>query len=122
MVIIGGMGNIWGVAAGAFIVYIIQAVLLKEVNTLVSYVPVFDLGPLHVDLSTINFLQFQFLLYGMALVAMMLLRPEGLFPSRVRRQELLLESDEPDDPAILGALGETPGAEEQFGESRGEGA
>jgi ABC-type branched-subunit amino acid transport system permease subunit len=121
MVIIGGMGNIWGVAAGAFIVYLIQAVLLKEVNTLVSYVPVFDLGPLHVDLSTINFLQFQFLLYGMALVAMMLLRPEGLFPSRVRRQELLLEADEPDDPALLGAIGETPGAEEQFGESRGEG-
>jgi ABC-type branched-subunit amino acid transport system permease subunit len=121
MVIIGGMGNIWGVAAGAFIVFIIQAVLLKEVNTLVSFVPVFDLGPMHVDLTTINFLQFQFLLYGLALVAMMLLRPEGLFPSRIRRQELLLEVDEPDDPALLGALGETPGAEEQLGESSGEG-
>ena len=121
MVIIGGMGNIWGVAAGAFIVFLIQAVLLKEVNTLVSYIPVVDIGPVHVDLSTINFLQFQFLLYGAAVVAMMLLRPEGLFPSRVRRQELLLEAEEPDDPEILGALGETPGAEEQFGESRGEG-
>jgi branched-chain amino acid transport system permease protein len=32
--------------------------------------------------------QYQFLLYGLALVLMMLLRPEGLFPSRQRRREL----------------------------------
>jgi hypothetical protein len=30
----------------------------------------------------------QFLLYGVILVAMMLLRPQGIFPSRVREQEL----------------------------------
>ena len=30
----------------------------------------------------------QFLLYGLILVGMMLLRPQGLFPSRVREQEL----------------------------------
>ena len=33
MVILGGMGNIWGVAAGAFIVYMIQAVFLKQLNS-----------------------------------------------------------------------------------------
>ena len=46
MVILGGMGNIWGVAAGAFIVYLIQAVLLKQLNTDLgrrSRVPI-DLG------------------------------------------------------------------------------
>ena len=32
MVVLGGMGNIWGVAIGAFIIYTIQAVLLKELN------------------------------------------------------------------------------------------
>ena len=32
MVILGGMGNIWGVAVGAFIVYNIQAVVLKRIN------------------------------------------------------------------------------------------
>jgi branched-chain amino acid transport system permease protein len=46
------------------------------------------LGFLNIDFSTINFLNYQYLLYGLALVAMMLLRPEGLFPSRRRKAEL----------------------------------
>src|SRR5690242_11912565 len=128
MVIIGGMGNIWGVAAGAFVVYMIQAVLLKQVNTIVEIlnVPVFDLGPLHVDLSQINFLNYQFLLYGIALVLMMLRRPEGLFPSQARRAELhevknLELATVAQTAEAIGALGETPGAEEEFGEDAGEG-
>ena len=32
MVVLGGMGNIWGVAVGAFIIYMIQTVLLKQLN------------------------------------------------------------------------------------------
>jgi ABC-type branched-subunit amino acid transport system permease subunit len=119
MVILGGMGNIWGVAAGAFIVFMIQTVALKQLNTVIDGfgIPI---------LKDINFLDYQFLLYGIALVLMMLLRPEGLFPSQRRRRELHIaeEFDEGigDEPAILGALGETPGAEEQFGEDAGPGA
>ena len=48
-----------------------------------------------IDLSSINFLNYQYLLYGIALVGMMLLRPEGLFPSRRRRRELH-EAADPD--------------------------
>ena len=33
-------------------------------------------------LKDLNFVQYQFLLYGIALVLMMLFRPEGLFPSQ----------------------------------------
>ena len=40
------------------------------------------------DLGSIDFINYQYLLYGLALVLMMLLRPEGLFPSRRRRSEL----------------------------------
>ena len=81
MVVLGGMGNIWGVAMGAFIIYTIQAVLLKELNQFFQalHFPV---------LQNIDFVQYQYLLYGVALVGMMLLRPEGLFPSSRRRQEL----------------------------------
>jgi len=95
MVILGGMGNIWGVAIGAFIVYMIQAVLLKNINTVLEAIhfPAFDLGPLHIDLVNVKFVEFQFLLYGVALVLMMLLRPEGLFPSQRRRQELHIAED-----------------------------
>ncbi|HEX8940192.1 MAG TPA: branched-chain amino acid ABC transporter permease [Candidatus Limnocylindrales bacterium] len=90
MVVLGGMGNIWGVAAGAFVIYEIQSQGLKQLNSFMQglNVPPFHLGPLTVDLASINFLNYQFLLYGLALVAMMLLRPEGLFPSRRRRAEL----------------------------------
>ncbi len=87
MVVLGGMGNIWGVAIGAFIVFLIQTVILKQLNIFFDNVQV----PI---LSDVDFLQYQFLLYGVALVAMMLLRPEGLFPSRRRRQELHLEEDQ----------------------------
>ncbi len=81
MVVLGGIGNMWGVALGAFIIYMIQNVFLKQLNNF------FD--GFHVPLlSDIDFLQYQFLLYGIALVAMMLLRPEGLFPSRRRAAEL----------------------------------
>lgn len=93
MVILGGMGNIWGVAAGAFIVYMIQSVVLKQLNTIadIVHIPV---------VSDINFTDYQFLLYGVALVLMMLFRPEGLFPSQRRRRELHIADDleEPDAP------------------------
>jgi ABC-type branched-subunit amino acid transport system permease subunit len=81
MVVLGGMGNIWGVALGAFMIYTIQIVLLKQLNAFFA--------ELHVPiLQDINFVQYQFLLYGLALVLMMLFRPEGLFPSQRRKREL----------------------------------
>jgi ABC-type branched-subunit amino acid transport system permease subunit len=90
MVVLGGMGNVWGVAAGAFVVYEIQSELLKQMNGFVQglNLPALNLGVITIDVSNIDFLQYQFLLYGLALVGMMLLRPEGLFPNRRRQQEL----------------------------------
>jgi ABC-type branched-subunit amino acid transport system permease subunit len=98
MVVLGGMGNVWGVAIGAFIVFMIQSVFLKQLNLFFDNVHV----PI---LSDIDFLQYQFLLYGIALVAMMLLRPEGLFPSQRRRRELHTEED-----AAFGESGDPMGA------------
>jgi ABC-type branched-subunit amino acid transport system permease subunit len=113
MVILGGMGNIWGVAAGAFIVYMIQAVALKNVNAFLERVgvPAFDLGPVHIDLVNVPFVEYQFLLYGVTLVLMMLFRPEGLFPSQRRRAELHVaeELGEGGDPE---AAAEQPGTPE----------
>ncbi len=100
MVVLGGMGNVWGVAIGAFTLYEIQSVLLKQLNQFFHglHIPV---------LQDIDFVQYQFLLYGLALVGMMLLRPEGLFPSRRRKQELHASSDEVGDvPPPTAALGD----------------
>jgi len=95
MVVLGGMGNIWGVAVGAFVIYTIQSVVLKTLNQF------FDSTGIPI-LKDIDFIQFQFVLYGVALVLMMLLRPEGLFPSSRRKRELHARPDEfegemPDD-------------------------
>jgi len=100
MVVLGGMGNIWGVAVGAFTIYTINNVLLKTLNQFFSQTNI----PI---LKDIDFLNLQFLLYGIALVAMMLLRPEGLFPSGRRRRELHADVDEPggDEPTASGHAG-----------------
>jgi branched-chain amino acid transport system permease protein len=75
------------VAIGAFLLYIIQTVFLKLLNSFFGNLDV----PI---LSDIDFIQYQFLLYGLALVTMMLLRPEGFFPSIRRKQELHAEEDD----------------------------
>ena len=81
----------------------IQVVFLKQLNTFFG-----ELGvPILKDL---NFLQYQFLLYGIALVLMMLFRPEGLFPSRRRRRELHVHDDVDDaEFGSPGSLGAVPG-------------
>jgi ABC-type branched-subunit amino acid transport system permease subunit len=118
MVILGGMGNIWGVAVGAFIVYLIQVIVLKQLNSFKEalHLPALDLGPLHFDINSINFTEYQYLLFGFALVLMMLKRPEGLFPSQRRRQELHIAEELAgpleEDPGITGAMGDAPGMED----------
>jgi branched-chain amino acid transport system permease protein len=98
MVVLGGMGNSIGVAVGAFVIYIVQAVMLKQLTQFFQ--------PLDIPiLSDIDFVQYQFLLYGIALVAMMLLRPEGLFPSRQRARELHTAAAEEGSPEGLDSEG-----------------
>ena len=105
MVVLGGMGNIWGVCLGAFVIYEIQSQGLKQLGSFVQglHLPSFALGPLTIDISSINFLNYQYLLYGLALVGMMLLRPEGLFPSRRRRRELHEAVEEVPTEVVTGA-------------------
>jgi len=115
MVIIGGMGNIWAAAAGAFIVYILQVVLLRQLSTVTEGLrdlgfPEINFLFINLDIAEIKFQDYQYLLFGMALVIMMLKRPEGLFPSRARKAELHVEEDlGEDNPGVMGAVGEAPG-------------
>ena len=70
MVVLGGMGNIWGVAAGAFIIYELQSQGLHQLGNFVQglNVQAFTLGPVTIDIASINFINYQYLLYGLALV------------------------------------------------------
>ena len=76
-VVLGGMGNVVGVAVGAFVIYLIQSIFLKQLNILFDQIPVPIVGD-------IDFIQFQYVLYGIVLVLMMLKRPQGIYPLRRR--------------------------------------
>jgi branched-chain amino acid transport system permease protein len=86
MVILGGLGSIWGVVIGAVLLTFINFYLLPDV---INSLPA-DLG-LDFDMT-----QLSFGIYGFLLVIMMIMRPEGLLPERRRKLELTegLESGE----------------------------
>jgi branched-chain amino acid transport system permease protein len=87
MVIIGGMGNIWGVILGAVALSLFNRYGLKELNG----AP--DAVGLNFDVTSINYG-----IFGFLLLVMMVLRPEGLLPSSRRRLELHeVEFDESPD-------------------------
>ena len=85
MIILGGIGNIWGVIMGAVVVQYVDKTLLSWAGQRLR-----DLGSMtgNPALGDINPSQFSFLLFGIALVLMMRFRPEGLLPSRQRAAEM----------------------------------
>jgi len=86
MVIIGGMGNIWGVILGAIVLSMINRYVLKQLNG----VP--DAIGLDFDLTSVNFG-----IFGFLLLVMMVLRPEGFIPSGRRKLELHAAEIDPTD-------------------------
>src|SRR5438132_1224402 len=94
MVVLGGMGNISGVIIGALVLYYVVFSLLPSLPGAVeSLANSMGLGSLNVRTTEWPGLggetqRLTFIIYGAILVAMMLLRPQGLLPSRIREQEL----------------------------------
>jgi branched-chain amino acid transport system permease protein len=100
MVILGGMGNIYGVILGAILVQGINFYLLPQVNVWVHGIGDALGSPL---LSTADIPKYNFFLFGILLVVMMLLRPEGIIPNR-QRQEELREGEEDDNVTELSSV------------------
>jgi branched-chain amino acid transport system permease protein len=78
MVVLGGMGNVWGVVAGALLLSFVPEVL----RDIVGPIQQAAFGRMIIDPEVIRML-----LFGLALVLMMLYRPAGLWPSRTRKRE-----------------------------------
>jgi branched-chain amino acid transport system permease protein len=83
MVILGGLGSIWGVVIGAILLSFVNIYLIPDVldqgfvgDTLT------DLG------LDFKFTEISFGVFGFVLVIMMVLRPEGILPERRRQMEL----------------------------------
>lgn len=89
MVVLGGMGNVWGVMVGALLIAWINSTGLPAFGDLVNN----TFG------TTINFPSYNFLLFGGVLILMMLYKREGMIPES-RLKAILHESD--DETANLG--------------------
>ena len=89
MIVLGGLGSIPGVIVGAIILRFIDVYFLNQLNGAFHNSPlVANAGaPLHflnnVDLNTAKFL-----IYGLVLLIMILVRPQGLIPDIRRKREL----------------------------------
>jgi branched-chain amino acid transport system permease protein len=91
MIIVGGMGNIWGVIVGAIALSMMNRFGLPELNSLS--------GPLGFDVTSISFG-----IFGFFLLITMVLRPEGLIPESRRRLEL--HESELEGPDVSHAVGD----------------
>ena len=135
MIILGGIGNIWGVILGAVVIQYVDKTLLPYLGQRMGDLADVTGNP---ALASVNPSQFSFLLFGITLVLMMRFRPEGFLPSRQRaaemhtappgqaigsaaltddaarieelelREEALGAADEAQADALAGAVGQTP--------------
>ena len=83
MVVLGGMGNIWGVILGALLLSFVPELLRWTVEPFQRAV----FGRQLIEPEVIRML-----IFGLALVLVMRFRPAGLLPSAVRQRELAEQS------------------------------
>ena len=79
MVVLGGMGNVFGVLVGALLLSFVPEILRYTVGPAQNAL----FGRTLIDPEVIRML-----LFGLALVLMMLFRPAGILPSATRKREL----------------------------------
>jgi branched-chain amino acid transport system permease protein len=78
MIILGGLGSIWGVVLGAISLSVINNYLIPDI---------FNDVPAQIGLD-FDLTELSFGIFGFLLVIMMVMRPEGLLPERRRKMEL----------------------------------
>jgi branched-chain amino acid transport system permease protein len=91
MIILGGIGNIYGVVIGGLLIGGFDRILTQELN-----------APVHWIGEQLNIVWLQehdvktdrFIVFGLSLVLMMMLRPGGIIPNRQREAELRPETEE----------------------------
>jgi branched-chain amino acid transport system permease protein len=94
MVVLGGMGNIPGAMVGAILLYSVLYYFLpaapQQATSFAHSVGLDWLNESNANWPGIGeFIhRLQFIVFGLILVGIMLLRPQGLLPSRLRAQEL----------------------------------
>ncbi|HWN30240.1 MAG TPA: ABC transporter ATP-binding protein, partial [Burkholderiales bacterium] len=83
MVVLGGMGNIAGVVLG-----VVLLVVLPEALRYIGPAERALFGRIFVDPADLRML-----IFGLALILVMLFRPAGLLPSTIRKREFAAEDE-----------------------------
>jgi branched-chain amino acid transport system permease protein len=96
MIILGGIGNIWGVIVGAFTLTFVDKTFLPYLGQRVQDSPI----PLP------NPAQYNFLVYGVILLVLMRFRPQGFLPNRQRVAELAVINVEAAEAEMVEAAAE----------------
>jgi ABC-type branched-subunit amino acid transport system permease subunit len=105
MIVLGGLGSIPGVIVGAIILRFVDVYLLGQLNQWVHGSPlVADNGaPLHF-LAAFDFNTSKYLIYGLVLMVIILLRPQGLIPDVRRQRELAGIGAAPESMSVVGLV------------------
>jgi len=109
MVVLGGMGNTTGVIIGALVMYYLIFILIpglpENVTNFANSIGFTALNQSRGDWPGLAEAtqRLNFIIYGGILVAVMLLRPQGLLPSRVREQELKHAAVQEEEAAVEAA-------------------
>jgi branched-chain amino acid transport system permease protein len=85
MIIMGGIGNVWGVMFGGILLGSFNFILVDSIN---GWLKAASAVTGIAFLAQIDVANAKLMIFGLALVLMMLLRPEGIFPSAQRRAEM----------------------------------
>jgi len=97
MVVLGGMGNVWGVIIGALVLQWINSNGLTKIGDTIESATGKD----------INFPSYNFLVFGAILILMMLFRREGLLPE-TRTRQVLQEPERGEAESVGADLEGTP--------------
>jgi branched-chain amino acid transport system permease protein len=93
MVVLGGMGNVWGVTMGAFLLAWLNSNGLKQIGVQIDQIFGTDIAGV--------LPRYNYIILGLLLVLMMLFRREGLFPES--RTRALLHEPSRTEAEALGA-------------------
>jgi branched-chain amino acid transport system permease protein len=96
MVILGGLGSIWGVVLGAIVLSAINNWLIPDVLRTAPQ----QIGDTFGFTLDFDMSQISFGIYGFLLVMMMILRPQGLLPER-RREAEMTHADEHAEESVF---------------------
>jgi branched-chain amino acid transport system permease protein len=109
MIILGGIGNLWGVIFGGVVLGFYDRVLTAEAtNWLHGLGTAVNLPLLSPALAAVDLSQYKFGIFGLALIVLMLTRPEGIFPNRQRAVEMHGDVEEELDQLGEDALVDRP--------------